>query len=213
MWARSALHNPADSSKFSTMIPALLLIFSVVIYRIATGFFGHPESIGMLNFAPLGAIALCAAAYFPPKFKFAVPMLALLVSDIALNLHYGYPLLSPAVLSHYLGFAVVGVLGVLLSGRASWRTLLPASLAASFLFFAVTNTVSWIFDPGYVKNAAGWVQALTVGLPAYSATPTWMFFRNSLVSDLLFTGLFVACMHFGRAPQTARAEAAIARPA
>jgi len=49
-----------------------------------------------------------------------------------------------------------------------------------------------------VKNFAGLIQSLTVGLPAYGATPTWMFFRNSLVSDLLFTLLFVACMSYSR---------------
>ena len=62
------------------MIPALLLIISAVVFRIATGFFGQPShSIGWLNFAPLAAIALCAAAYFPWKYKFTVPMIALLV--------------------------------------------------------------------------------------------------------------------------------------
>jgi Family of unknown function (DUF6580) len=62
----------------------------------------------------------------------------------------------------------------------------------------ITNTFSWLSDSGYVKNLAGLIQALTVGLPQYSATPTWMFFRNSLLSDLFFTLLFVACMNFGR---------------
>jgi hypothetical protein len=34
------------------MIPALLLILSAVVFRIATGFFGqHSHSIGWLNFA------------------------------------------------------------------------------------------------------------------------------------------------------------------
>jgi hypothetical protein len=46
--------------------------------------------------------------------------------------------------------------------------------------------------PGYAPTFSGWVQALTVGLPGYA--PTWMFFRNSLLSDFLFTGLFVAAM-------------------
>jgi len=195
------------------MIPALLLILSAVLYRMVTGLFAEPGSIGLLNFAPLAAIALCAAAYFPPKYKFTVPIIALLISDVVLNLHYGFSLLSPFVISHYIGFAIVGCLGLLLSARASWKTLLPASLGASLVFYVITNSVSWIYDPGYAKNTAGWVQALTTGLPAYSATPTWMFFRNSLVSDLLFTGLFVLCMNLGRAPQRARAATAIARSA
>jgi hypothetical protein len=131
---------------------------------------------------------------------------------VVLNMHYGFSLFSPFVASHYLGFALVGGLGLFLQNRASVKTLLPASLAASFIFYVVTNIVSWAFDPGYAKNFSGLLQALTVGLPAYGTTPTWMFFRNSAVSDLLFTGLFILCMHWGRTPAPARASSALPRP-
>jgi Family of unknown function (DUF6580) len=193
------------------MIPALLLILSAIAYRIVTGLFAQPGSIGLLNFAPLAAIALCAAAYFPAKYKFTVPMIALLISDVVLNIHYGFSLLSPFVLSHYVGFALVGCLGLLLQNRRSMKTLLPASIAGSLIFYIVTNSVSWVFDPGYVKNFTGLVQALTVGLPAYSSTPTWIFFRNSLLSDLFFTLLFVACMNFGGRAERSRAGAVVPR--
>lgn len=193
------------------MIPALLLIVAAVAYRIVTGLAIISGSTALSNFAPLAAVALCAAAYFPTKYKFAVPMLALLISDVVLNVSYGFSLLSPFVMSHYIGFALVGGLGWLLRKRASFKTLLPASIAASVIFYVVTNAVSWLFDPGYAKNLAGLVQALTVGLPQYSATPSWMFFRNSMLSDLLFTGLFILCMHRGRASEPAGAPAALPR--
>ena len=131
-------------------------------------------------------------------------MIALLVSDVVLNVSYGFSLFSPFVVSHYIGFALVGALGWLLRNRASAKTILPASIAASVIFYVVTNAVSWLFDPGYVKNFSGLIQALTVGLPQFSATPSWMFFRNSVVSDLLFTGLFILCFHWGRASESAR---------
>jgi len=190
------------------MIPALLLIVAAVAYRIVTGLAIISGSTALSNFAPLAAIALCAAAYFPTKFKFAVPMIALLVSDVVLNISYGYSLFSPFVVSHYIGFALVGALGWLLRNRASVKTLLPASIAASLIFYVVTNAISWLFEPGYPKNFAGLIQALTVGLPQYSATPSWMFFRNSVVSDLLFTGLFILCFHWGRASEPAHALSA-----
>src|SRR6266496_609967 len=193
------------------MIPALLFIIVAVVFRIATGFFGHSDAMGWMNFAPIAAIALCAAAYFPRKYKFTVPMIALLISDVVLNIHYGFSLLSPFVLSHYLGFALVGCIGLLLQNRRSMKTLLPASIAGSLIFYIVTNSVSWFFDPGYVKNFTGLVQALTVGLPAYSSTPTWIFFRNTLVSDLFFTLLFVACMNFGGRAERSRAGAVVPR--
>jgi hypothetical protein len=47
----------------------------------------------------------------------------------------------------------------------------------------------------------GWIQALTTGLPGYP--PTWTFFRNTLLSGGLFTGLFVGAMKLtaAREPQ------------
>jgi hypothetical protein len=54
------------------------------------------------------------------------------------------------------------------------------------------------------------IQALTVGLPQYSATPTWMFFRNSLLSDLFFTFLFVGCMRWSAS--AVRRPVALSRP-
>ena len=96
--------------------------------------------------------------------------------------------------------------------KASPAVLLPASIAGSVLFYVITNAFAWLSDPGYVRNFAGLIQALTTGLPQYSATPSWMFFRNSVVSDLLFTGLFVLCLKWGRSPAPARASSALPRP-
>ena len=195
------------------MIPALILILSAVVYRIAAGLLIHSGQAEWLsNFAPLAAIALCGAAYFPTKFKFTIPLGVLFVSDLFLNYVYGAPLIQGHMLSRYLALALVGLTGLALQNRASLKTLLPASLLGSTIFYLITNTFSWLSDPGYVKNFGGLIQALTVGLPQYSATPTWMFFRNSILSDLFFTLIFVACMNFGR-KTSRRAGAAVPRVA
>jgi len=181
------------------MIPALILVVLAVVYRIATAIIVQGGGSAWLsNFAPLAAIALCGAIYFPRKYKFAVPFAALLLSDLVLDVYYKASLLEPLILCRYFAFALVGLLGLAISRRPSLMKIVPASLAGSALFYGVTNFFSWLTDPGYFKNFAGLIQALTVGLPQYSATPTWMFFRNSLVSDLLFTLVFVACMHYSR---------------
>ncbi len=195
------------------MIPAFLLILAAVAYRIVTGLAITSGTSWLSNFAPLAALALCGAAYFPAKYKFTIPLLALFVSDVVLNIHYHFPVFTPLAASHYFGFAVVGCLGLLLQNRPSWKTLLPASLAGSILFYVITNAASWLADPGYAKNFGGLVQSLTVGLPQYSATPTWMFFRNSLLSDLFFTALFVVCMKLGRSADRARVTSTLPRVA
>lgn len=195
------------------MIAALLLIISAVTYRIVMGIFVQSDSTWLSNFAPLAAIALCGAAYFPGRYKFTVPLLALLISDIALNIYYAASLFTPEMLGRYLALVLICCLGVVLQKRASFKTLLPGSIVASVIFYVISNAFSWLSDPGYMKNLAGFIQALTVGLPAYSATPTWMFFRNSLVSDLLFTAVFVACMHFGRSAEPSRVAPPLPRHA
>jgi Family of unknown function (DUF6580) len=194
------------------MIFALLLVFSVVVYRVTTGLLIHSGAGWLSNFTPLAAIALCSAAYFPKKYRFSVPLLTLFVSDVVLNVRYGAPLLDPQILIRYGALALVGWLGLLLQTRASLKTLLPASIVASSMFYVITNISSWLMDPGYARNVAGLVQSLTVGLPQYSATPTWMFFRNSLVSDLIFTAVFVICMNAGRSLGRTREDASQFRP-
>ena len=195
------------------MIPALLLIISAVAYRIAMGLFVQSDSTWLSNFAPLAAIALCGGAFFPGKYKWGVPLLALLVSDVVLNIHYSASLLDPLIFGRYLALIVVVCLGATLRNQAAFRSLLPASVAGSVIFYVLTNAFSWLSDPGYVKNFGGLIQALTVGLPAYSATPAWMFFRNSLVSDLFFTAVFVLCMNFAAKFERSRAPAALSRAA
>jgi hypothetical protein len=52
--------------------------------------------------------------------------------------------------------------------------------------------VSFFMSAGYSKSVEGWIQCLTVGLPGYP--PTWSFLMKSLVSNLLFTSIF--CLVF-----------------
>ena len=191
------------------MIPAFLLILVAVAYRIVTGLAIYSGSTWLSKFAPLAAIALCGAVYFPSKLKFSVPLIALFLSDVVLNMHYGARFLVPEIVCRYFALALVGWLGLLMANRPSWKILLPASLAGSTIFYVVTNAFSWLSDPGYAKNFSGLIQALTVGLPQYSATPTWLFFRNALVGDLIFTGLFVLCLNFVRTSERARAASVL----
>ena len=194
------------------MIPALLLVICVVAFRVMTGVLIHSGAATWLsNFAPLAAITLCCAAYLPRRFKFALPLSMLFLSDVILNAVYQEPLYHPQIVCRYLVLTLVGLIGFALRKRASWKTMLPASLAASVIFYAITNTFAWLSDPGYVKNFAGLIQALTVGLPQYGTTPSWMFFRNSLLSDLTFTIVFVLLMR-AQSPRPS-AEVAVARAA
>src|SRR4029434_8636514 len=81
------------TDRFLLMIPAFLLVFSAAAYRITTDLLIHSGWSCLSHFAPLAAIALCSAAYFPRKYKFSVPLVTLFISDAVINFRYGAPLL------------------------------------------------------------------------------------------------------------------------
>jgi hypothetical protein len=175
------------------MFAALFLLVVVVAYRIASGFIGSADFHWMHNFAPVAAVALCGAVYLPRRLAAVLPIAMLFISDLVLNLfHYHQPFFTFDILPRYLALALISALGFALRGRSNLLRLLTASFAGSLIFFVITNTGSWIYEPGYAKTFAGWVQAMTTGLPGYPST--WWFYRYTLLSDLFYTLLFAACM-------------------
>jgi hypothetical protein len=169
----------------------VMLIAAIALYRICMGLSaGHPG--WMENFAPVAAVALCGGVYLPRRMAYGVPLVAMLISDVALNAHYHVALVSAEMVSRYGALAVIVWLGCLIRNHARLAAVLPASVLGSVIFYLVTNTSAWLTGAEYAKTAGGWVQALTTGVPGYE--PTWMFFRSSLISDLLFSALFVFCM-------------------
>ncbi|TAG27938.1 MAG: hypothetical protein EAZ36_06270 [Verrucomicrobia bacterium] len=169
---------------------ALLLILAAAACRLLA-----VHEPAFLNFAPLMAMTFCAAVYSSDKRWWAVPFAALALSDLYLNHHYasiyGASWSASAILVNFVCYAAALGIGVLVAARRSWLNLLFGALGASLLFYVATNSVAWLSDPFYAKTSAGWLQALTVGRPEFP--PTWWFFRNTLMSDLLFTAVF-ACV-------------------
>jgi hypothetical protein len=146
----------------------------------------------------MSALCLCGAAFLPRRFAITLPLVALLGTDLMLNLHYGFPLLTVEFLGKTIAFALVAAIGWQLRRNARPGVILPAVLGSSLLFYSVTNTASWLYDPGYARTAAGWLQALTLGLPGFA--PTWVFYRNTLAGDILFTSLFLASIRWNSRP-------------
>jgi len=170
---------------------AFLLLAVAVAYRLCTGLAGS-HSQWLPNFSPIAAIALCGAIFLTKRLALLVPLAALFLSDLVLNSHYGVSLFGVDMLSRYVALGLIVALGWALRGRPHSATVLLAAAGGSTLFYLITNTGSWLASSLYAKTLSGWVQALTTGLPGYP--PTWVFFRNSLASDLLFTALFLVCM-------------------
>ncbi|HAB15407.1 MAG TPA: hypothetical protein DCE44_03045 [Verrucomicrobiales bacterium] len=152
------------------------------------------------NFSAAYALVFCAGALLPGRLGWALPFGAMLVTDLVLNLYYrisggwdvftGTGLLFLAM--NYLGYAALFGLGRAFGLKARFLTLLGGGLLGAVLFYLVTNTAAWLFNPfrnpEYTRDLFGWIVALTKGTGGYPQT--WEFFRNTLLSGGLFTALF-----------------------
>jgi hypothetical protein len=165
------------------------------------------------NFSAFYALAFCAGAFFPARIAWWVPLGTLLATDLALNCYYQFVLGIPAFqwfqLTNYAGFALLILLGRGFGSHRRWLTLLGGGLLGACLFYLFTNTAAWLFNPfhapEYTRDLAGWLVALSKGTAGYP--PTWEFFRNTLLSGGLFTGLFAGVAKWSSASEPRPSEA------
>lgn len=148
-----------------------------------------------LSFSAAYALAFCCGVYFPRKLAWWLPLTTLLAVDLIENAISGASFQLDQA-SVYIAFALIILLGSQFKASSKWYSLLGGGLLGAILFYILTNTGSWWFNPSgspeYTKDLKGWITALTKGITGYPAT--WVFFRNTLLSGGLFTGLFVGAM-------------------
>lgn len=149
--------------------------FLIIFFILAVGFrlLPHPP-----NFAAVGALAMFAGTHEKGLAKTLWPLSAMLLSDAVIGF-YDFRVM----LSVYGSFALIALFGQWLKRGASLERFFFASIAGSLLFYLVTNFAVWAFSNLYTKNAAGLLLSYILALP---------FFRNTLLSDLFFTGAFFA---------------------
>ncbi|MBL8745934.1 MAG: hypothetical protein JNK58_06210 [Phycisphaerae bacterium] len=140
------------------------------------------------NFAAVAAAGLFAGFYFRSRAAaVGVPILAMVLSDPFLG---GYPWYQ--VIAVYGCLALPVVFGRMMNGSASWGRVAGSSLAASIVFFVVTNFAVW----------AGGVYGYGPGDLARCYVAAAPFFKYTVSGDLFYAGLFFgvhALVGLGRA--------------
>lgn len=154
-----------DNIKNPKIVPLILILIGVVARLI-------PHSP---NVAPITAMALFGGAYLPKKYAIAIPLAAMLISDYFIGFH-------GTIIYVYGSFAAIGLMGLWLREKRSPGKILTLSLAASLLFYLVTNFGVWANPHSwYPHNLQGLMQSYIMGLP---------FLRNTIVGDVGYTALF-----------------------
>ena len=153
-----------NNSSFKNFISPLLIIFVAVLMRLL------PH---LPNFTPIAAMALFGGVYLSKKYTFIIPLAAMFMSDIFLGFHATMPYV-------YGSFILAGVIGLWLKNHKSTKNIICSSLISSILFFLITNFGVWV-GGWYPRTFSGLMESYVMGIP---------FFKNTVIGDLVYTGVF-----------------------
>lgn len=149
---------------------AFIVLLSVV-FRVISHFSG-----ALPNFSPVAATALFGGTYLNKKWALALPILIMVLSDLVIGFDGFF---SRAYV--YGSFILTGFIGLWIRNHKSFTNVLLGAFASSVLFFLITNFGVWAHSSLYDKTINGLMQSYLMGLP---------FFRNTLLGDLFYTGVF-----------------------
>lgn len=166
--------------------PRFWTLVSIVLAVALTRVIPHPW-----NFTPVGALCLFGGACFAQRWAaFAVPLAALLLSDLILAATvYGFGSLA-YVAPAYVAFALIVGIGMLLRRMPNMLSasgagaVVVAAVSAALLHFVVTNFAVWMFGEIYPRNGVGLIACFTAALPFLQQ----MLSANLAFSALLFGG-------------------------
>ena len=123
------------------------------------------------NFTPILASAIMAPLLIKDRwFGIAIPIVAMFISDIIIGFYYWQFVIYFTILT----IALVSPM------HKNYTSLGIMAVGGSVWFFITTNFAEWIIWDYYPKTIEGLLACYTLALP---------FFKNTLISTILFTGI------------------------
>ena len=183
---------PAQTSRMKRWhLPALLILLTAG-FRLL----GSYGSTQWANFQPLAALFFCSAAFAKPGWKaFALPALIWFATYFApawFHAPGSEDVWNPGILITTLSaFGLTYAIGAAFRKHPAFALL--GAITAALVFHTVTCGAAWFADPRYAKTLTGFWQSFWTGLPG-DPFPSWLFLRNLLAANLLFTGVVQAVL-------------------
>lgn len=155
---------------FKFLTPKVLIVSGIILFAATMRLVPHYP-----NFTPVAALALFGGAHLGKRWlAFMIPLAALFLSDLFLGFH-GF------MLPVYLSFALVVLLGTLMQKNIRIHTVVGGALAASALFFLITNFAVWMGSPFYPQNFGGLMESYIAAIP---------FFHTTVLGDMFYSAVF-----------------------
>jgi len=108
------------------------------------------------NFSAAYALVFCAGVYFRNRLSWWVPFIIMVTTDILLNFFYyrprGWGGFQVYQLMNYAAYAAIFLLGRRFKQRDSFVRLVGGGLLGGILFYIITNTAAWFFNPLRTPN-------------------------------------------------------------
>jgi hypothetical protein len=153
------------------------LLSFFIFFAAITRLLPHPS-----NVTAIGAMALFGGAYFGSRMAaFFVPLTAMLISDIALevlfrnglSIEQGFHFALPFV---YVSFVLSVVIGIWISRKPSLLRTIFGGIASTTLFFFITNFAVWL-EGFYGHSFQGLITCYVAAIP---------FHRNTFIGDMVY---------------------------
>lgn len=140
------------------------------------------------NFAALAAVGLFAGFYFKGSRAFLVPLLSVFISDLFIGF---YDLgVMVFVYTAWLMPVLIGRSGLAIKRINAWvdkiLTVGSKALAASVVFYLISNLGVWLFSGMYQPTFVGLMECYLLAVP---------FFRATILGDLAFCGLLFGAFY------------------
>ena len=174
--------------KLKNNLKVLILPVSLILVLSFSRLIPHPY-----NFTPILAVGVFGGFYFK---NFILSLFVVITSMFVGDLVIGFHSTMWAV---YGAFGLIALLGIFVQNKINVISMIGASLGASLLFFAITNFAVWTTGAWYPATFSGLIECYIAAIP---------FFGKTIVSDLLFTGVFVGGFMFAQSkiPALARVK-------
>jgi len=145
----------------------ILIAFVLITLAVTLRLLPHPA-----NFAPVAAVAIFGGAVLPRRLAVWTPLLAMVVSDIFIGFY-------STILVTWACYALIALASSYWLRKPNLAKGAALILSGSLFFFTVTNFSVWLWGGMYAHTWSGLAECYNMALP---------FFRNTAMSDLVYTG-------------------------